>query len=124
MPPEEGAYMPRGERKLEWGDWLFDQVDTWSNDSKDQSVTRLGSLGMTRNVPLIQRYSAGGNHRMGKRTNGRLARSLKLITIACMSASRIARTTAFDTDSKQIAIDNCVHRTALQCHELTLCLDP
>jgi hypothetical protein len=36
--------------------------------------------------------------------------SMRYILITCMVASKIARATAFDLDSKQIAIDNCSSR--------------
>jgi hypothetical protein len=39
-----------------------------------------------------------------------MAQSLRLILVTCMAASMFQWTTAFDSDSKQIAINNCLSR--------------
>jgi hypothetical protein len=44
-------------------------------------------------------------------TNRMLAESLKLITMTCIAAYVIEGTTAFHSDSKQVAIDNCSSRS-------------
>jgi hypothetical protein len=43
--------------------------------------------------------------------NRKLAKALKLVSITCLAASAFEGTTAFDSDSKQVAIDNCSSRS-------------
>jgi hypothetical protein len=52
-------------------------------------------------------YSPSNQRRRGRAKNRGMARSLRLIAIACLSASTIDHSHAFDSDSVPIAIDNC-----------------
>jgi hypothetical protein len=56
-------------------------------------------------------YMAAQRRRCGVTMSRRLARSLKLVSITCLAASAFEGTTAFDSDSKQVAIDNCSSRS-------------
>ena len=75
------------------------------------AVTRLGIGGISRSRPFTyQSHSPSTARNAGRQRGRRMAKSLRLILITCLSASAIQTTTAFDSDSKQIAIDNCSSR--------------
>jgi hypothetical protein len=106
LPPESGGYIPRRYRDNKEG-WFWKNIPTWlyRERTSGQAVTIAG--GGTQRRPRGERfkynyYSPKEQRQLGRRSNRRLAKSLQLIALTCMAGTSIARTTAFDSDSKQI----------------------
>jgi hypothetical protein len=73
-------------------------------------VTRLGNRGMSKNEARTTTRSLGAERKKGTCYNRRVAKSMNLLLVTCLSAASLQGTTAFDSDSKQIAINNCSSR--------------
>jgi hypothetical protein len=78
--------------------------------SPPTAATRLGNRRMSKNEPRTTTRSPGAKHKKGTRYNKKMAKGMRLLMVTCMSAASFQGTTAFDSDSKQIAIDNCSSR--------------
>jgi hypothetical protein len=105
-PPEAkeyvtGAARQKGQEQL---NRIYNRAITML--SPPSVVTRLGSQGMSRNESRTTTRSPGAKRKGGRHTNRSLARSMRLLMVTCMSAESFQVTTAFDLDSKQIAIGN------------------
>jgi hypothetical protein len=75
------------------------------------AVTRLSPKGTSNNEPRSSSYMPAPRRRCHVLVSRKLARTLKLVSITCLAASAFEGTTAFDSDSKQVAIDNCSSRS-------------
>jgi hypothetical protein len=109
-PPEAKEYVTAAARRKGQGklNRIYNRAMTML--APPSVVTRLGSQGMSRNEPRTTTRSPGAERKGGRHTNRSLARSMRLLMVTCMSAASFQVTTAFDSDSKQIAIDNCSSR--------------
>jgi hypothetical protein len=111
LPPE---YIPKSNRDRTES-WLWKRIpETWiraRSSSGPRAVTRLAGRGTSPEKGFsYQSYSPAAQRRAGRKSNRRLAKSLQLVALTCMAGASIDRTMAFDSDSKQIAIDNCSSR--------------
>jgi hypothetical protein len=106
-PPEPRQYLTKATRKKKRGRW----ADLWEGAremlSPPTAATRLGNRGMSKNEARTTTRSLGAERKRGTRYNAKMAKGMRLIMVTCMSATTLQGTTAFDSDSKQIAIGNC-----------------
>jgi hypothetical protein len=79
--------------------------------ARSGTKSRLGLPGMRDNKPRTNTFMAAPRRRCRALANRRMARGMRLVSITCMAASGIADTMAFDSDSKQVAIENCSSRS-------------
>jgi hypothetical protein len=109
LPPEQGNYTQRRLRETT-DNWITQKVTRlWKNRTAEiLYVASIGTGRMDRvNSFRYQSYSNAERKRTTRKHNRKLAMSHKLLMITCMTAANIGRATAFDCDSKRIAIDNC-----------------
>jgi hypothetical protein len=109
-PPETRKYKTRLARLRRQGRWrhLWTRMETMF--APPSVVTRLGNRGMSKNEARTTTRSSGAECKRGTCYNRRVAKSMNLLLVTCMSAASLQGTTAFDSDSKQIVIDNCSSR--------------
>jgi hypothetical protein len=108
--PEAREYetrLTRLGRQRRWS-YLWTRIETML--APPSVVTRLGNRGMSKNEVRTTTRSSGGERKKGTCYNKRVAKSMNLLLVTCMLAASLQGTTAFDSDSKQIAIDNCSSR--------------
>jgi hypothetical protein len=116
VPPDVPNYVTkRREQELSdsWRGYLTGRIRGIADRIFDRvgAVSRLSHLGASDNKPRTNTYIAAQRRRCGVTMSRRLARSLKLVSITCLAASAFEGATAFDSDSKQVAIDNCSSRS-------------
>jgi hypothetical protein len=111
LPPERDEYIAKRHRK--------DQGATLWQILPARWRTRLRKLPETylwckredsRSSFRYHAYSPSTTRQKGISWSRQSARSMRLITVTCMAAASNSRVTAFDSDSKEIAIDNCSSR--------------
>ena len=109
LPPEQASYTPKRERqdKEGLGGWFWKNIPTWVIENGSNQLAIAG----TRRVAFsYSNYSRKVRRKSGRQLNRKLAMSMRLVTITCMTAASIHHEAAFDSDSKPIAIDNCSSR--------------
>jgi hypothetical protein len=105
-------YTPKRER-IEKGSWYMSNVPTawrrWLTAAHQRAASFVdkGQPSRRKTPHRYISYSPSHQRRRGRAKNRGMARSLRLIAIACLSASTIDHSHAFDSDSVPIAIDNC-----------------
>jgi hypothetical protein len=109
-PPEAREYETKTTRLRRQGQWsnLWTRIETMF--APPSVVTRLGDRGMSKNEVRTTTRSSGAERSKGTYYSKRMVKGMNLLLITCMSAASLQGTTAFDLDSKQIAIDNCSSR--------------
>jgi hypothetical protein len=109
-PPEAREYETKATRLRRQGRWN----NLWTRIEKmltpPSVVMRLGDQGVSKNEVRTTTRSSGAERSKGTYYNKRMAKGMNLLLITCMLAASLQGTTAFDSDSKQIAIDNCSSR--------------
>jgi hypothetical protein len=89
------------------GGWFWKNVPTWLIENGRNQLT----MAETQRVAFsYSNYSRKVRRQSGRQINRRLAMSMRLVTITCMTAALTHHTAAFNSDSKPIAIDNCLSR--------------
>jgi hypothetical protein len=114
-PPEAKEYLTGAARRERHGRWNGLWKRFWTMLAPPAVVTRLGNRRMSKNKPRRTTRSPGVERKRGTHIIKRMAKSMMLLVVTCMSAASFQGTTAFDSDSKQIAIDNCSSR----CHTVS-----
>jgi hypothetical protein len=112
-PPSYSTKRHRRETNDSWWGHLTGRVRALTDTvfNRVGAVTRLSPRGTSNNEPPTSTYMPARRRRRHVLMNKRLAKTLKLVSITCMAASAFEGTTAFDSDSKQVAIDNCSSRS-------------
>jgi hypothetical protein len=116
VPPDPPSYSTKRHRREtndSWWGHLNGSVRALTDTvfNRVGAVTRLSPKGTSNNKPRTSTYMPARRRRRHELMNRRLAKTLKLVSITCMAASAFEGTTAFDSDSKQVAIDNCSSRS-------------
>jgi hypothetical protein len=115
VPPDAPAYVTRKIRQELHESWIGKvtrklRVVTDGMTDRSGTKSRLGLPGMRNNKPRTNTFMAAPRRQCRALANRRMARGMKLVSITCMAASGTRETVAFDSDSKQVAMDNCLSR--------------
>jgi hypothetical protein len=112
LPPERRRYTLKRFR-VKTRNWLIKKLTgTW--EEKTNHIAHVASLGTARTSRLgsfrYHSYCHAERKHANRIKNRKSAMSMRLIMLTCMTATTLGRATAFDCDSKRIAIDNCSSR--------------
>jgi hypothetical protein len=115
LPPEPGSHTPKA-AQAGVTSWFWRNVPTKAHQAITKLNTRsfVSQLGPRRSQRSpganYRDFSPGRERRLGRSTNRWLAKSLRLITITCLAGTLFGQTAGFDSDAKELAINNCSTR--------------
>jgi hypothetical protein len=115
LPPEEYVSKRNRTDTTGWIKRLFPMKQLWNpqiTEGNDISVYNLCTGRACRKSSGFQYQSYHPQQRCAaiRARNRKSAISLHLVLLTCLSAATVGRAAAFDSDSKQIAINNCSSR--------------
>ncbi len=111
LPPGQNKYIPRRERveNREGPIWRY-MPESWKQGWNKLTTRPSGVLDRRQCTFRYQGHMPRKTKEANRSKNRTLARCMRLVTVTCMVAAAAAESTTFDSDAKQIAIDNCSSR--------------